>query len=738
MSPPGRERPGAARLAPPPIPGLADALLKNPAAPNLLEPAGVAAYRQGDLPSALTWLGRSAAATMTPRLLGNLGVVAWQAGRPRTARRHFRRALALDPAAAPVHNSLGVALGPIDRGASLAGTAGGARETAASAVSHRRAIALDPGFIEARINLSEALRTAGQLAATRRSFACALALAPASASGLAGLGTALLTLTHYDDARRWCRRGLAVAPLEAVAHAGLIAAEAASGQPLAALAAARRAIALLPQVSALHLERARILKDEDRIRLAERAILRSIATAPDEPYGYNALAQLAKDRGELDRAILLFRTAITRAPDNAAYLSNLLFALCFSEKIAPAEILLEHQGFEARFGAPLARSRRPHRNARDPERRLRVGYLSPDFRRHPGGYFFEAFMAHHDHERFEVVGYSTTRVSDAFTSRLAPLADRWSVLVDLDDEAMAERIGNDAIDILVECTGHMAGNRMLVMARKPAPVQVSFPLYPNTTGLSAIDYRIMDPYFGPPGAEALHSEILVRLPDVHVCYTPGEDAPEPPARPPFLETGRFTFGCFNNYAKVRDPVVALWARILTQLPDARLVLKWHGLGDDRPDWVHARFARHGIAAERIETLGFQKNQYDAYLDVDLTLDPFPANGGTTSCDSLWMGVPVVTLAGAVPFSRVGLCHLTNLGLSELVAGSPEDYERIAIGLARDPERLERLRSGLRQRMATSPLTDGQRYTRNLEAAYRTMWRRWCRGESRSPWPALSP
>ncbi|TAL12433.1 MAG: hypothetical protein EPO00_01785, partial [Chloroflexota bacterium] len=317
---------------------------------------------------------------------------------------------------------------------------------------------------------------------------------------------------------------------------------------------------------------------------------------------------------------------------------------------------------------------------------------------------------------------------------LAPLADIWTVLVDLDEEETARRIRSDGIDILVECTGHMAGNRMLVLARKPAPVQVSFPLYPNTTGLDAVDYRIMDPYFGPPGAEALHSEILVRLPDAHVCYTPGRDSPEPPARPPFLETGRFTLGCFNNYAKVRDPVVQLWARILKALPESRLVLKWSGLGEEQPEWVYERFAKAGAPVERIETLGFQKNQYDAYLGIDVTLDPFPANGGTTSCDSLWMGVPVVTLTGATPFSRVGLCHLSNLGLEELVARSPEEYEAIVVGLARDPGRLERLRLGLRQRMAASPLTDGRRYTLNLEAAYRTMWRRWCRGEQRQPWP----
>jgi predicted O-linked N-acetylglucosamine transferase (SPINDLY family) len=713
--------PRASRHGPPSIPGLAAALAETPGHPGLLEPAGVEAYRRGDLAATLAWLGRAVAAAPESRLLGNLGVVAWQAKRPGAARRLFRRTLALDPASAAVLNSLGVALGPERPGA--------------GAPAHRRALALDAGFVEARINLGEAERAAGLLEETRRSLMRAIVLAPAVVAGLAGLGTALIGLVRTEDGILWCRRALAAAPLEPVAHAGLLAGEAAAGRPEAALGAGRRAIALLPAISALHLEQGRVLQGQDRIRLAERAYRRAIAAAPEEPHGWNALAQLAKDRGELDRAIALFGAAVERAPGEAVYLSNLLFALCFSETVPPAEIFARHREYERRFGAPLARFRRPHANSRDPERRLDVAYLSPDVRRHPGGYFFEAFLAHHDRTRFKVTVYSTTRLADAFTERLAPLADTWSTLVDLDDERTAERIRKDGIDILVECTGHMAGNRLPMLARKPAPVQVSFPLYPNTTGLDAVDYRIMDPYFGPPGAEALHSEILVRLPDVHVCYTPGTDAPEPPARPPCLETGRVTFGCFNNYAKVRDPVVRLWARILTALPESRLVLKWYGLGDERPDWVLDRFARHGVEPGRIVTLGFQKTQYDAYLGIDLTLDPFPANGGTTSCDSLWMGVPVVTLAGETPFSRVGLCHLTNLGLTELVAGSAEEYEAIVLGLARDPGRLERLRRGLRQRMAASPLVDGARYTRNLEAAYRTMWRRWCRGESRRPWPA---
>jgi protein O-GlcNAc transferase len=727
MTQPSRpSRDPGARLARPDMPGLAAALVQQPATAGLFEHAALEPYRQGRPEAALRWLARAAAIAPSARLLGNLGVVAWQAA-DSAAGRFLRRALALDPAAAAVHNSFGVTL--------LGG------DPRAAGTAHRRALAFDPLFVEAHLNLAGARRACGERPAARRALAMALALQPAAIAGLAGMGTLALTFADHQAAAAWCRRAHAVAPQEPVAHAGLIAAHGAAQASEAALGAARRATALLPAISALHVEHGRVLQALDRISLAERTYRRAVACSSEDPHGYNALARLAKDKGEIDRAIALFRTAIERAPTDAALFSNLLFALCFTET-PPAAVYAEHRRFEARFAAPLRPRQRPHDNPPDPERRLRVAYLSPDFRRHPGGYFFESFLANHDRRQFEVIGYSASPVGDDFTERLAPLTQSWTIVDALDDEALAERIRADRIDILVECAGHMAGNRMLVFARKPAPVQVSFPLYPNTTGLDAMDYRIMDPHFAPPGAEAWHSEILARLPDVHVCYTPGDDAPPPAADPPSVASGLFTLGCFNNYAKVRDPVVALWTRILRRLPEARLVLKWYGMGEARPDWVHARFAAAGlpaseIAAGRIVTRGFEPNQYDAYLDIDLTLDPFPANGGTTSCDSLWMGVPVVTLTGDTPFSRVGLCHLTNLGLPELVTRTPEAYEDLVVALARDPQRLQRLRSGLRQRMAASPLVDGPRYTRHLEAAYRTMWRRWCRGEAKSPWPAFA-
>jgi protein O-GlcNAc transferase len=723
----GPSHPSRTRLARPDTPGLAAAIAQQPATAGLFEHAALEPYRQGRPGAAMRWLARAAAIASSARLLGNLGVVAWQAADP-AAGRFLRRALALDPAAAAALNSLGVTLLSDD--------------PRAAARAHRHALALDPVFVEALLNLAGALRAYGKRAQSRQSLARALALQPAAASGLAGMGTLGLLFVDHQGAAAWCRRAQAASAEEPVAHAGLIAAHVAARAFEAALGAARRATALLPTIAALHVEHGGALQALDRMREAERAYRRAIACSSEDWHGYNALARLAQDKGEIDRAIALFRIAIERAPADAALFGNLLFALCFTDTVPPAAVYAEHRRFEARFAAPLRSRQRPHDNPPDPERRLRVAYLSPDFRRHPGGYFFEAFLANHDRRQVEVVGYSASPVVDDFTRRLAPLAQSWTIVDALDDEALAARIRADRIDILVECAGHMAGNRMLVFARKPAPVQVSFPLYPNTTGLDAMDYRIMDPHFAPPGAEAWHSEILARLPDVHVCYTPGSDAPPPAADPPSVASGIFTLGCFNNYAKVRDPVVALWTRILRRLPEARLVLKWYGMGEARPDWVHARFAAAGlpaseIAAGRIVTRGFDRNQYDGYLDIDLTLDPFPANGGTTSCDSLWMGVPVVTLAGETPFSRVGLCHLTNLGLPELVTRTPEAYEDLVVALARDPQRLRRLRSGLRQRMAASPLVDGPRYTRHLEAAYRTMWRRWCRGEAKAAWPMSS-
>jgi predicted O-linked N-acetylglucosamine transferase (SPINDLY family) len=342
----------------------------------------------------------------------------------------------------------------------------------------------------------------------------------------------------------------------------------------------------------------------------------------------------------------------------------------------------------------------------------------------------EAVLARHDRSEFEVYCYPTNYLQDKVTGRMRACVDHWCSLADLDDNNAAERIRDDQIDILVDLSGHTADNRLLVFARKPAPVQVSWLGYMMTTGLSAMDYRISDDYADPAGrTETLHTEALWRLPSVSV-FQPPEDSP-PIGSLPVLTAGRFTFGCLNSPAKLGPDVVATWARILTALPDARLLLGNAGDPAIRTRLVQ-EFAKHGVAESR---LWFQpKLPLAEYLhlhhQIDLGLDPFPYNGGATSCYSLWMGVPFVALSGDRYMARMGVSLLTSVGLGKLVAGSPDEYVALACKLASDPPHLAAIRGSLRERMANS-IGDGARFTRNLESAYREMWRRWCRKLSSS-------
>jgi protein O-GlcNAc transferase len=366
------------------------------------------------------------------------------------------------------------------------------------------------------------------------------------------------------------------------------------------------------------------------------------------------------------------------------------------------------------------------RQGEDPERPLLVGYVSPDFRTHPGGNFLSPMLLNHDQRQFRTVAYYSNDIEDAFTQLASRTAHSWVPCRGMSDEDLARRIHADRIDILVECAGHMAMNRLGVFARKPAPIQVSFPLYPNTTGLETIDYRVGDPYFTPPWLDRFYAERIMRLPETCACYYPGYEAVEPAEALPALANGLVTFGSFNNIAKISPTTVRLWAAVLRAVPASRLLIKWRGLDVADPVWLSSRFAAEGVG-DRVTYLGHSPGVYAPYRQLDICLDPFPANGGTTSCDALWMGVPVVTLAGDTTFARAGLGVLTNAGLAELVAHDEQDYVARAAALARDLPRLAALRQGLRQRFKASPMMDGERYMRHLEAAYRQAWRDWCAG-----------
>jgi protein O-GlcNAc transferase len=370
----------------------------------------------------------------------------------------------------------------------------------------------------------------------------------------------------------------------------------------------------------------------------------------------------------------------------------------------------------------------PHDNAPLPDRRLRVGYVSADLGRHPVGYFLAPVLAAHDRAGFAIHCYSARTAEDDITARCKAASESWQIVAGLDDAALAERIRADGIDILVDLAGHTGDNRLRCFALKPAPVQVTWLGYPGTTGLREIDYRLTDAIVDPVGAaDALSSEILVRLPNGFLCYTP--PAGFDPAAPPASTAGGITFGSFNNLAKFDAEAAALWARILHRVPGSRLLLKSLQTADP-PSWRRylALFAAHGIAADRVVALPWLPSAADnlaAYGQLDIALDPFPYNGTTTSCDALWMGVPVVTLAGNRHAGRVGASIVRRLGMAELIAATPDDYVEIAVRLAADPGRLAALRGELRERFRASPLHDSRGLARDIEAAYRTMWQRWC-------------
>jgi len=409
-----------------------------------------------------------------------------------------------------------------------------------------------------------------------------------------------------------------------------------------------------------------------------------------------------------------------------------LFTLGWCPGIDGEEILAEHRRWGALYADHLTDQAAPHENLAEPDKVLRIGYFAAEFT----VCFVEPFIAHRDRSRFQVIFYKNGAYMDEDTLRLRQMADGWRQVESMSDAEAAELVRRDEIDILVDLAGHTIGNRLFMFARKPAPVQASYLGYLNTSGMKAIDYRISDSRADPPGvAERYHSERLVRLPHSLWCYRP--PAAMPALGPlPALTRGQLTFGSFNHFSKVNEQVRRLWAQLLLAVPNSRLVALGVPAGENS-DALRKAFVAQGVAADRIEVHGMLPYaQYlRMYQETDIALDSFPYNGGTTTCDALWMGVPVVALAGQYGAARSGVSLLSVLGLNHLIAATPEHYLAIAQQLAADPAQLSTLRATMRERMRNSPLMDAPGFSRALESAYREMWRSWCRKQSTAPGPA---
>jgi predicted O-linked N-acetylglucosamine transferase (SPINDLY family) len=571
-----------------------------------------------------------------------------------------------------------------------------------------------------------ALRAEGRAEEALAAFRTAVELDPERAEAHHQLGNALKAQRRYPEAAASLRMAARLAPSDAVVWLNLGVASLELHRLDEAVTAFRRAIRLEPARPEAHNILGHALLAQGRCTAAKRCLEEALRLRPGYPAAHDNLGRVCKAQGRAAEAVAQHRAALAGALRPETH-SNLLYALNFPAGIPRAAVADEHRRWAAVHAAPLLgpppaaapESRRP--------RRLRLGYVSPDFVHHAVSYFFEPVLASRDADAFEVFCYSDAPVADEVTRRLRSRADQWRDIAGLGDERVAALIRADRIDLLVDLAGHTARNRLLVFARRPAPVQATWLGYPNTTGLAAIDFRVTDAVSDPPGqTEAWHTEALVRLDGPFSCYAPPAESPTVSPLPA-LAAGHVTFGCLNNLAKVTPPTVALWAQLLGAVAGSRLLLKSAGLADaETAARLRAEFAGQGIDPARLDLRGAGQSvarHLAVYHEVDVALDPFPYNGTTTTCEALWMGVPVVTLAGDAHVSRVGASLLTHLDMPECIAEDPAAYVERARGLAGDLARLAALRAALRDRLRASPLCDGPGFTRKLEDAFRAMWRK---------------
>jgi len=669
-----------------------------------------------------------------------------RAGQGSAAERLYRQALNLDPDDAEAHHLIGVLR-----------FQEGKPEDAVTAFE--RALTFDPGNARYLANLGAALLVLGRIDPAVAVLEKAAETVPETPQLLKNLGTAYRQTHRLEEAATACERAVAAFPDDAEAHGSLAAALLSLGRPDEALAAAEEAVALSPHdadmlntlgsaLMACHrlieatgiLERALeaapdrpeaarnlalVLQDQRRYEESAATYEAIIEKWPEDAHAHAGLGRTRRLQGRLADAVSACRHAVALGPANPGFLSNLLFCLIGSPDQDGQSLKGEHLRWDERFAA--AAPRRSFANTRNPDRRLRVGYVSPDFGNHPVGRIVAPVFAARDSAAVEIFCYSNSIGLDAQGQAIADMVDCFVPVSGLSDRDLAARIIADEIDILVDLAGHSARHRLGVFALKPAPVQASWLGYMATTGLSAIDYVIGDPVHTPESFAGHFVEKIWPLKRDLACFAaPGEVPPVGPL--PASAAGHVTFGVFNNPGKITDAAVALWSEILKEVPESRLLMRYAGC-EDRAVQRHmaARFETHDIDGGALifeGSTGYQE-ALAAYGRVDIALDTFPYSGTMTTMEALWMGVPVVALAGGRMTARQAAAHLTAVGLDDFVVGDLDEYRRIAVELAGDVGRMALLRSGMRERLLASELMDATGLARALEAAWRGMWQRWC-------------
>lgn len=557
--------------------------------------------------------------------------------------------------------------------------------------------------------------------------------APLDADAAFALGNLALGLQDMERATRYLRQAIERDQTVAAYHVQLGNALTALGRLDEAETAIRRALAIDPGLAEAHCNLGCVLIRQDDAAGAMAHLRRAIEIAPRFAGAHQNLGAALFRQGRITDAVGSFSHAIASDPTLAPAYASLGMCLSFLPDVGYGLIADTARRWSQLLPRPAEHPAHP--NSAVPHRRLRIGYVSADFRTHAVASFIESVFAAHDASAIETICYSNTRNEDETTARIKGLVDGWRSIAALGDDAAAALIRSDDIDILVDLSGHTEGERLALFVRKPAPIQCTWLGYWATTGLPEIDYIIADRFVLPVEHEAHYSEKPFRLPDSYLCFTPPA-LPIAVNDPPVLRNGFVTFGSCNNVLKINTGVIALWSQLLAEIPDARLVLRagFLSVAAVREE-IARQFAAVGVTPGRLDLLGGadRAGLLATYSDIDIALDPFPYGGGTTTAEALWMGVPVVSLRGDRFSGRVGESILTSVGLPGLVAADAAGYVAIATALAASSSHLGDLRAKLRGMVVGSPLCDAKRFTQHLEAAYRSMWQRWCACKENVAW-----
>ncbi|MCH8617578.1 tetratricopeptide repeat protein [Undibacterium sp. TS12] len=607
----------------------------------------------------------------------NIAVVLAEQGKMDEAMRYYQQALQLKPDFTEAHCNLGL----------LFQQQGKLQQAEASL---QRSLDCNPCFTIALANLSHILSTSGRASKAEANYRKAIALEPQNSEHQNGLGRLLSQQARYQEAEACYQQALKLNP---------------------------------DSWTALH-DYGRLHMLFSRLTAAQQCFEQAIRLKPDFADAYNSLGALFDDQGMVAEAVDAYRHALEFRPDFSEAYGNLLFALNYHADLSAEEIFAAYREYEQRYAAPLYQLQRPHTNQKQPDRRLKIGYVSPDLRRHPVQYFLEPLLAHHDKSQFEIHAYSELVTEDAVSARYRDYTDHWVPTAGLSDDAMAEKIRADGIDILVDLAGHTGNNRLRVFARKPAPVSLSWLGYGYTTGLEAIDYFLADHATAPSGTEALFAEQVWRIANPALVYRPTEGMGAVSSLPA-LGNGYITLGTLSRAVRINHKVIRTWAKILQRLDKARLVIDSANFKDEAMrKSFEDRFAALGIDKSRLQ-IGMHSPPWDVLRGMDIGLDCFPHNSGTTLFETLYMGVPFVTLAGRPGVGRLGSCILEGLGRPEWIAYSEDEYVDKVVQLASNPDYLNTIRLSQRAQMQGSKLMDETGFTHKLEAAYRAMWQNWC-------------